>query len=227
MIRPNRGETGAIPVQQEKEWFERVPWTTIIIILILLLKDKDFLIYSVGNSLYSIGIDVDFGLLRSTKWIVEILESVHFHNYTLETRHIHTAIFGCSLGLFFFMLAIKIVLGESKAKNAYSKDDAQDELIRSKVRLRLAWAPAMINYCLLSAVVPLYLIEHVHRWEDFDSFHKWSMSPWTNAGTLLTIWLCVYNVAEIIFCFRYAREHHWLNRFIPKRSRPVAQVKAD
>jgi hypothetical protein len=223
MIRPNPGE----PQQLEKEWFERVPWTTIIIILILFLKDKDFLIYSVGNSLYSVGIDVDFSLLSSSKWIWELLESAHFHNYTLETKHIHTAILGYSLWLFFFMFMIQIVLGEIKARNAYSKDDVQDELIRSKVRLRLARAPAMLNYCMLAAVVPLYLIEHMHTWEDFDSCLRWFVSPWTNVGMLVAIWLCIFFLAETVFCYRYAREHHWAARFIPKRSRPAVQVKAD
>jgi hypothetical protein len=36
--------------EQKKEWFERLPWTTFFVIIIFLIKDKSFFLYSIISS---------------------------------------------------------------------------------------------------------------------------------------------------------------------------------
>ena len=74
------GNTDANP--EPKEWFERLPITTIIVVLMFWWKDKDYLKYSLQNEAEAWGIEVDFSLVTQLS-LSDVLDSKNYNQYTL------------------------------------------------------------------------------------------------------------------------------------------------
>jgi hypothetical protein len=207
------GNTDANP--EPKEWFERLPITTIIVVLMFWMKDKDYLKYSLQNEAEAWGIEVDLSLVRSLTW-VEFSNPFHYNNYTLTTRHVQTIIATCILLLLLMMLITVIVIGEKKQKNSYSASDEEDQKQRNTVRKRLSWVLSMINsgFLFSSAVwyfqqksgflqQPFQIVtyitssgNHDKMWYEIDNF-----------GAIILIWFGVFNVMELMWGFVVAPEH--------------------
>ena len=222
---PGAASEVAKPEVAKPEWFERIPWTTVFAVSLLYFKDKAYLVYDVKSNIERwktmLGFQVDIGIITKNDWIGELYVSANYHSYSLTTRHIHTAIFGIMSALSLLMFTIHLLLGEKKAPNAYSSNDKINLSCRLASRKRLSNALTIFNIVVVSFMATGYLIEYLDKLDDAPSFFSWFMtcakdiwSGWTNIGTMFTIWLVIFNIMEIIWCYKLAKEHYWLYKLM-------------
>jgi hypothetical protein len=201
----------AVPAPHEREWFERLPWTTMFVLSVLYWKEGDYLSFAIKSELEELGfpITVDMSLV-SNLTLESALAPENFHTYTLESKHIQTTIAASILIVSVFGILAQIFMGERVGKNSYSKDDAIDAAAHRIVRKRMSWVLSMFNSGFLTIIGFYYLNQKCGFMSDLSQVSTYlSDDTWRhkdglwsgidNFGAVIMIYFFCFNIMELIY----------------------------